>query len=144
MVFESLGILSLWKGHHKTYFGAVTLGKDGTSFFLHPSLPSSCSCSFVFVFVFMATLTAYGGSQAMGGILSCSRHPTPQPQQREIRATSATYTADHGNGRIRNPLTEARGQTHILVDPSPIGEWLSYEGNVPAASVTYTTAPGNA
>ena len=28
---------------------------------------------------------------------SCSRRPTPQPQQREIRATSATYATAHGN-----------------------------------------------
>ena len=35
---------------------------------------------------------AYGGSQARGLI-----RPTPQPQQRGIRAASGTYTTAHGN-----------------------------------------------
>ena len=30
---------------------------------------------------------------------SCSRCPAPQPLQRQIRATSATYTTAHGNAR---------------------------------------------
>ena len=30
---------------------------------------------------------------------SCSRQPTPQPQQHQIRATSAIYTTAHGNAR---------------------------------------------
>ena len=42
---------------------------------------------------------AYGGSQARGPIWSCSCQPTPQPQQRQIRATSATYTTAQGNAR---------------------------------------------
>ena len=33
---------------------------------------------------------------------SCSRWPTPQPQQCQIQATSVTYTTAHGNAR---PLT---------------------------------------
>ena len=32
-----------------------------------------------------------------GSIRSHSRRPTPEPQQRRIRVTSATYTTAHGN-----------------------------------------------
>ena len=39
---------------------------------------------------------AYGGSQARGRIGATSCWPTPQPQQRWIRATSATYTMAQG------------------------------------------------
>ena len=35
-------------------------------------------------------------------------------------AGSATYTAAHGNAGILNPLSEARDQTHILVDTSRV------------------------
>ena len=32
-----------------------------------------------------------------GSNRSCSHRPTPEPQQRGIRAASATYTTAHGN-----------------------------------------------
>ena len=48
-----------------------------------------------FFLLFRATPAAYGRSQARGGIGGCQ--PTPQPQQRRIRALSATYTTAHGN-----------------------------------------------
>ena len=40
--------------------------------------------------------TAYGSSQARCQI-SCSRRPTPEPQQRGIQAAFATYSTAHGN-----------------------------------------------
>ena len=46
--------------------------------------------------LFRATRTAYGGSQARGRI-SCSHQPTPQTQQHQIQAASATYNTAHGN-----------------------------------------------
>jgi len=47
---------------------------------------------------------------------SCSHWPTPQPQQRQIRAMSATYTTAHGN---------AQSLTH-LVRPGiePVTSWI--------------------
>ena len=63
---------------------------------------------FIYLFIFgffvisRATLVAYGGSRARGSKRSCSHRPTPQPQQREIRPASATYTTAHGNA---GPLT---------------------------------------
>ena len=53
------------------------------------------STFFFFFDHFRATPSAYGGSQARGQ--SCSRWPTPQPQQHQIQALSATYTTAHGN-----------------------------------------------
>ena len=47
-------------------------------------------------FFFRATPSAYGGSQARGQN-SCTHWPTPQPQQHQIQATSATYTTTHSN-----------------------------------------------
>ena len=35
----------------------------------------------------------------LGSNRICSRWPTPQPQQRQIQVTSATYTTAHGNAR---------------------------------------------
>jgi len=47
------------------------------------------------VFAFsMAAPEAYGDSEARGLIVAV---PTPESQQRGIRATSATYTTAHGN-----------------------------------------------
>ena len=52
---------------------------------------------FIYFFcLYRAAPTAYGGSQARGSNQSFSCQPTPQPQQRQIPATSVTYTADHG------------------------------------------------
>ena len=49
-------------------------------------------------FFFRATLAAYGGYQARGQIgASCTYQFTPQPQQHQIQATSATYTTTHSN-----------------------------------------------
>ena len=47
--------------------------------------------------------------------------PTPEPQQRGIRATSATYVAACGNtGFLTHPLSEARDGTRNLIVPSRI------------------------
>ena len=41
-------------------------------------------------------------SSGQGSNRSCSHQPTPQPQQRRIPPTSATYTIAHGNARARD------------------------------------------
>ena len=61
--------------------------------------------SFVCCFLlFRAVPAAYGSLQARGqiraaatGLHRCSCWPTPQPQQHQTQATSATYTTAHGN-----------------------------------------------
>ena len=52
-----------------------------------------CFCFSSFLAISWATPAAYGGSQARGGIGAVAM---AQPQQRGIRAASATYTAAHG------------------------------------------------
>ena len=61
----------------------------------------------------------YGSSQAQGPIGAVA---TPQQQQHQIQATSATYTAAHRKYKIINPLSEARDGTCILMDTS----WVHY------------------
>ena len=51
---------------------------------------------FIFL-VFRTAPVAYGSSQARGSNQSHSCQPTPQPQQRRIRAASVTYTTAHGS-----------------------------------------------
>ena len=67
---------------------------------LHPHDLKEIQALFIHLFILlsMATTMAFGGSQARGPI-SYSRRPTPQPQQRGIRAASMTYTTAHGNAR---------------------------------------------
>ena len=56
--------------------------------------------------------------------------PQPQPQPHRIWAVSTTYTTAHGQRRILNALSEARDQTHILMNPSQqVRLSLSHEGN---------------
>ena len=62
-------------------------GQKATNFFFF----------FVFLAISWATPMAYGGSQAKGRIGAVVARPTPEPQQRGIRAASATYTTAHGN-----------------------------------------------
>ena len=47
--------------------------------------------------LFRAMPMAYGGSQARGLIITVACWPTPQPQQCQSWAASATYTTAHGN-----------------------------------------------
>ena len=75
-------------------------------------------CLFCFVFcLFRATPVAYGGSQVRGQIGAVAA--SLQPQQRQIRATSSTYTTVHGN---LNPLSEAKDRTHHFMVPS----WIHF------------------
>ena len=61
----------------------------------------------------------YGSSQARGRIGAVSAGPTPQPQQCQMQAASATYTTAHGNtGSLTR--SEARDQSHIIMDTSRI------------------------
>ena len=70
--------------------------------------------SFFFLFFFLSYLFAIflGRSHGIwsfpgqGSNRSCSRWPTPEPQQRGIRAVSATYTTAHSNPR--SPTHRAR------------------------------------
>ena len=54
---------------------------------------------------------------------SYSCRAMPQPQQRQIRATSATYITDCGNSESSN-LNKARDPTRILMDAC----WFRYWG----------------
>ena len=66
---------------------------------------------------FRAIPEAYGGSQARGSDRSCSCQPTPEPQQRQIWAASATHLQQC---QSLNPLSEARDWTGNPVVPSQI------------------------
>ena len=67
-------------------------------------------------FLFRAAPTAYGSSQARSQIgATAASHSNAK-----IQAMSTNYTTAHGNGQIRNPRSEARDQTHILMDTSRI------------------------
>ena len=55
-----------------------------------------------------------------GPTRSYSCRPAPQPQQRQIRATSLIYTTSHGQCQILNPLSEARDRTCNLMVSSQI------------------------
>ena len=64
---------------------------------------------------FRAAPTAYL-APGQGSNQSCSRWPTPQPQQGRIRATSVTYTTAHG---------KARSLTHWMRPGiEPASSWL--------------------
>ena len=60
-------------------------------------------CWFFFFFFFCLFAISLGRSHSIwrfpgeGTSWSCSHRPTPEPQQCGIRASSATYTAAHGN-----------------------------------------------
>ena len=54
----------------------------------------------------------------LGSNWSCSCRTTPQPQQRQIWATSATYTTAHGNARAL--INWARDRTCVLIDTCQI------------------------
>ena len=73
----------------------------------------------LFISLFRAVPRAYGGSQARGLNQSYSCRPMPEPQQRQMWASSLTYTGSPQH-QILNPLSEARDQTHNLMVPSRI------------------------
>ena len=53
---------------------------------------------------------------------SCCCQPTPEPQQCQIWAMSATYTTAHGNSRSFKPLSETRDRICNLMVPS----WIRF------------------
>ena len=79
--------------------------KDSLDFVLMGHIPLKCKtfllCNkgfcFVLFMLFRAIPASYAGSQPRGSNQSCSHWPTPQPQQRQSQATSATYSTAHGN-----------------------------------------------
>ena len=72
-------------------------------------------CSNSFIVSFLKT-NFFGHTQGMEKFLGCQ--PTPQPQQRQTRASPATYTTAHGTTGSFNPLCKARGRTRVLMDTS--------------------------
>ena len=95
MTFLTVGMCVSWR--ETWWFGLGDKSSSWRMVFLFYIL-------FFILFYFFVFLVAYGGSQARGGIRSCSHRPTPQPQQR----------------RILNPLIEARDGTCVLMDPSRV------------------------
>lgn len=73
---------------------------------------------FFFFWFFRATpmAQAHGGSQARGWTRAVAAWPTPQPQQCQIRATSATYITAHSN---------TRSLTHwVRSGMEPMSSWI--------------------
>ena len=98
--------------------------------FSSAALPPPCigvvGCVFVvwlgFCFVlsfFRAPSVAYGGFQGRGQIGAVADGLHHSHSQLRIRATSVTYTTDHGNAGSL-PLSKARDQTRILMDTSQV------------------------
>ena len=88
---------------------------------------------------------AYGASQAQVSNLSCSRQPTPQPQQCQIRAASVTYTTAHGNAGSLTPRARPGIQPTTswflvgLVSAAPGRELQSYGFYYSVVNVVYHT-----
>ena len=86
-------------------FCCATTGTLKLIIFNNESLSFICETknmlSIVICFLFLSILGPYPLHMEvprLGSNWSCSRQPTPQPQQRRgIPATSATYTTAHGN-----------------------------------------------
>ena len=71
----------------------------------HSVCPSRIGLFFFFFFHLLGAIpVAYGGSQARRSNWSCSCRPTPQ--QCQIQAMSATYTAAHGGAYITSQIPE--------------------------------------
>ena len=71
----------------------------------------------LFIFVFPGPHSRHMEGPRLGN-QSCTCWPTPQPQQRQNRATSATYTT--ARGKAGSLTSKARDQTCVLMDPSQI------------------------
>ena len=54
---------------------------------------------------------------------------TPQLQQRQMHATSTTYTEAWGDAGSFNPLSRARDQTSLSMDTCQVLNPLSHNGN---------------
>ena len=81
---------------------------------------------FFFFFFFLSFCHFLGCSRGIwrfpgqGSNRSCSRQPTPEPQQHGIRAVSCVCNLHHSSRqrRILNPLSKARDRTRNLMVPS--------------------------
>ena len=92
---------------------------------------------FFFAFdLLRATPMAYGSSQASGLIGAVATGLCPQ--QRQIQATSVTYTRAHSSAGSFNPLSEARDQTRNLMGPSWIHFLWAITGTPQVLLLTYT------
>ena len=80
-------------------FSLTTFHSLISHFFTHTIASSYIIIIFWSFYFFRAAPVAYAGSQARGLIraVACSHWPTPQPQQHQVGATSATCTTAHGN-----------------------------------------------
>ena len=88
----------------------------------------------LFYCLFRATPAVYGSSRpGLGSEPQLLAYT--QPQQCRTQPATVTYTPAHGNARILNALSEARGQTHVLMDASQVCYLLSHDGNSKRACV---------
>ena len=56
--------------------------------------------------------------------------PRPEPQQRQIQATSVTYTAAHGNaGSLTHRADPGIKPTYVLMGISRVRNPLNHNGN---------------
>ena len=99
--------LGMWNPSHR----GLPLMTKFKRLFLPHFLPHPTLFSFFFSFLFRASSVVYGSSQVRGWIGAAAATYTT--------ATVTCITA-HGNTRSFNPLSEARDQTHVLIDPSRI------------------------
>ena len=74
----------------------------------------------VFVFFFLGPHPHHMEVPRLGVNWSCSCRAMPQPQQHQIWALAATYTAIHSNIRSLTQLNETRDWTWVLMDTSPV------------------------
>ena len=100
-----------------------------------PTVLSKILVLFILLYSIVFYFTSlYGGTWSIwkfpsSGLNQICRY-WPTPQQCGIRAASAAYTTySSWQHWILNPLSEARGQTRILMDNSWIGSLLSHNGN---------------
>ena len=85
---ENIWMQNKLKQQCSTYIVKIYMDQPQILFFL-----------FLFFCFFRVAPVAYEGSQARGSNRSHFCQPTPQPQQRQIQAASATYTTAYGNAR---------------------------------------------
>ena len=83
---------------------------------------------YYYYFLFRATPVAYGSFQARGQIRATAAglhysHTTTRSED-HLRPTHSLWPS-----QILNPLSEARDQTHILMDTSWVFNPLSHSGN---------------
>ena len=84
---------------------------------------------FVVIVVFRVTPAAYGSSQAKESSQRCSCQSAPQPQQTWDPSHICSLHHSSRQCQILNPLSEARDQTHILMDTSRVRNVRSHNSN---------------